>query len=136
MNQCNAIIIALISLALHFTSSARAADGPELSTQWKGRGSIQVETPIVAPGEEVRLKYSIAESKGSAAEVNLVVVSPSGWTLVKQDSLSLPEGSGSITFKLNAGGEKGKYIVFSYWYIQGHGVDGPTCLAHETFQVK
>jgi len=136
MNKYNLITIGLSFLLVQSILITKTVKGQNLSTQWGGQGSIYMKTPEVHPGGMVRLRYSINGSHGTEASALCIVVSPNGRTLVKHQSFAMPNGSGSTIFNLRAGNVKGGYIVFCYWYIKGYGINGPTCLAYDTFKVE
>lgn len=136
MRHNRVLVIAILTVVFQSTIAAGGVVAQSLSTQWGGQGSIQVQTPTVSPGGPVMIQYSIFGSRGTAAGVYCVVVSPSGRTLTMHQSFQMPGGSGSTTFQFTAGDESGGYMVFCYWYIRGYGVDGPTCPAYAMFRVE
>ena len=130
------VIITVTSLLICGCVLLFAVTHPSLKTQWGGQGDVKISPKVVKPGETVNITYSILNSRGTAAGVKYVVISPGNWTVVRHDSFSLRNGSGSKTVKIKAGGDIGGYLVICYWYIRGYGVDGPTCLAYDTFNVR
>jgi len=128
--------VGMVVIIFQIASLTQFTKAQNLSTQWGGQGVINMETPVVRTGQTVRFQYSIINSRGTAASINCIVVSPVGRVTIQHKSFNMSNGSGSTTFEVQAGEEEGGYIVFCYWYINGYGVDGPTCLAYSIFKVR